>query len=82
MESQKQSNLLNAMEKIQVGEELAVAVTFVMDDGEPALAIGRVFGATGTEIFRTEQPASGAYRGAILAVLDELRHQWETNQSL
>jgi hypothetical protein len=83
MAMENKSNLLTAMEKIQIGEELAVAVTFVLDeDGEPSWVIGRVFGANGAEMFRAERDASGSYRGAVLAVVDELRRQWETNQSL
>ena len=75
-------NFLTAVENIQIGESLAVAVTFAMNEGEPTFAIGRVFGADGTELFRTEAPASGSYRNAILAVIDELRRQWETNRTL
>jgi hypothetical protein len=83
METSGKCNLLTAMENIAVGEELAASVTFVLDaDRQPTLAIGRVFGATGMEVFRTECDASGSYRGAVLAVLDELRKQWETNQTL
>jgi hypothetical protein len=33
-------------------------------------------------MYRTQRDASGHYRDAILAVLDEMRQQWATNQSL
>ena len=56
--------------------------TFVMEDGEPTLVIGRVFGASGIEMYHTQRDASGHYRDAILGVLDEMRQQWATNQSL
>lgn len=75
-------NFLTAVENIQIGESLAVAVTLVMEDGEPTLVIGRVFGANGIEMYRTQRDASGHYRDAILGVLDEMRQQWATNQSL
>lgn len=82
MADERGCNLLTAMEHIQVGESLTVAVTFVIDDDEPVLAVGRVFGATGMEMYRTMYDAKGGYRGTVLKVLDDIRHQWETNWSL
>lgn len=83
MEGPGKCNLLTAMENIAVGEDLAACVTLVFDKRrEPWMAIGRVFGATGTELYRVELNTMGSYRGAVLAVLDELRKQWETNQTL
>ena len=81
---EKQSNLLDAIGNIPVGENLAVAVTFVGDDGmQPDFVIGRVFGATGTEMYRVHRPiAGGSYRNTMLEVLLEIYHQWETNRSL
>ena len=83
MVSPGKCNLLTAMENIAVGEDLAASVTLVFDEHrEPWMAIGRVFGATGAELYRVERNAMGSYRGAVLAVLDELRKQWETDQTL
>jgi len=83
------SNLLTAMENIHIGEELAVAVTFVMEEDGVAKggsgvwrAIGRVFNAAGEEIYRTQEDARGSYRGAMLKVLADIQHQWATNRNL
>jgi hypothetical protein len=70
----KHGNLLMAMEYIQIGEELAVAVTFEMGEVppgtlpgcEPMVCVGRVFNAAGEEIFRMREDATGMYRTAIL----------------
>ncbi len=71
-------------------ESLAVSVTFEFgaSDGtelpgcEPMTCIGRVFNAAGEEVFRVHQGATGAYRDAMLYVLDQITKQWTVNRSL
>lgn len=89
MESPGKCNLLTAMENIRIGEELAVAVTFVMAQDDVAnggsgvlQAIGRVFNAGGVEIYRTQEDARDSYRDATLKVLADIQHQWATNHNL